>query len=296
MKLFTLKAITVASLGALLAVGVPATANAKEAPTFGNPILSSGTVKQNLGSKTPVKLNLTVNGPAGAGDFYALANYKAGASSGTGASLNSPSECNAASDPAKKGKCKGANSSWGSIYGNSSSTVTFKYDWSKPLPVQNVSTEISQGYSLYPGKYKVTVPVNKLARTNAGQLVGGVQKSATGYLTVNADPVKSQKLSKVNVSGSWDKALRYRPTVTAQAPDYQAGAKATFYFKAAGSKSFVNVGSAKASQYGVAVLTPAQNKNLAKGGQVYVTFDAVKFAPKFTTVTKSFTKKQVVLW
>ena len=107
MKLFTLKAITVASLGALLAVGVPATANAKEAPTFGNPILSSGTVKQNLGSKTPVKLNLTVNGPAGAGDFYALANYKAGASSGTGASLNSPSECNAASDPAKKGKCKG---------------------------------------------------------------------------------------------------------------------------------------------------------------------------------------------
>lgn len=129
-----------------------------------------------------------------------------------------------------------------------------------------------------PGKYKMAVPV-EYYRSSPYTVT---KKTVTKHITLRANT----KYSKARTGFSGYAAAHKKFPVRIEAPGYQAGAKATVYFKANGSKKYKKVAvtrlKSKDKSYSRANTSiPAKYNAAGKGGRVYIKVGKVAYAGSY---------------
>lgn len=156
--------------------------------------------------------------------------------------------------------------------------------WVRDLsPTQNGRVQVRVPYYTTPGVYKLRIALKEGAT--------GVTKAVAKNVTIQASAKYSK--SRSGMSGSARAGQTFPVSVTA--PDYQAGAKATVYYRAPGSPKYVAVksGRLKASTYNskVTVKVPKAYNVAGNGGRIYVKIGAVSYAPAYNMSSAPITRR-----
>lgn len=151
-------------------------------------------------------------------------------------------------------------------------------------PAYNIPARLYAGYYVgskarlaTPGKYRVSIPVTST--------LDNVVRTGHKDVTVTANTTVSK-----NATGFRSPSIRAGKTrtITVTAPYYQAGAKATAYFKAKGKKKFKKVGSATLNT-STADFSKARIKIPGKytktAGHIYIKISGAPYAPGYKLKT-----------
>lgn len=154
-------------------------------------------------------------------------------------------------------------------------------------PAHATKATISAYKYTSPGKYKVTVPVVQRSYYPTNTVV----KSDSTYVTVKANTKTSKALTGLSGSARAGKTF----PLTVKAPNYQAGAKVTVYYKAPGKKKYKKVSTgklkAKNASYSKAKINISKKYNLGgKGGRVKVKVGGVTYAGGYTSASAKLYK------
>ncbi|MFT4219958.1 MAG: hypothetical protein QM611_05520 [Microbacterium sp.] len=146
-------------------------------------------------------------------------------------------------------------------------------------PASGFTVKFAVPKQVTPGVYKITFPVSRVVSGSVTTV------SATKYLTVKASTKNSRALTGASGSAKAHKTFPAKLT----APNYQAGAKVTVYYKAKGTSKYkkVKTGKLKAgTSYSTAKIKIAAKYNVGgKGGRIKFKVGSVKYAPGYS---KSF--------
>lgn len=242
---------TALTLAAGLSLFSPATAQAADPVTVSIAPIAAITVPT-TSATVPVTVNFT--GPAPSANTY----YRLSDASGAWSSTTLLSTLSA--NPIKP-----------SVDDPSVSTLN---------PGTPATYQLAVGPNTSPGTYRVTIPIT--ARTWNGTDWVSTTGVASADFVVNANPAVSQSFSHFWGVGKYSKSFKWRWGY--QGPTYVVKAPVTVYYRAAGSKKFVAVGSGRTNANGNASFTGKKGK-IRKKGTVYLAIGAVANSPAFNTVT-----------
>lgn len=232
----------------------PAVAGAEEvasaaAATFGNVKLTGPTKTTLEKSKTKtVKFSLKFDGPTAAGHSYYISNVTV--------------------KMVGKNKKLSSKYVWTPPYASSNTSYPTPTSGATiTLPIQNYKT---------PGKYRVSVSL-----THRVNNVNVTTVPLKRDITINAN--KSYSKSYTSFWGSARSGKTFKGEITA--PAYQAGAKATVYYKAKGKKKYKKVKTvtlkAKNGTYAKAKVKISKKHKMHRGGTVYIKVKKASYAPAY---------------
>lgn len=157
-----------------------------------------------------------------------------------------------------------------------------------PYTTLNPATTSVATFSAYkyttPGQYKLTIPVSKRDYNTVTGTYTWTTLKTTKNITVNANPKTSK--AETSAYGSGRAGKTFKASVTA--PNYQAGAKVTAYYKAKGTSKWKKVKTTKLKKTNgyssKANLNISKKHNVGgRGGKIYFKIGKVTFAGSYQT-------------
>ncbi|QIM19312.1 hypothetical protein G7066_13370 [Leucobacter coleopterorum] len=151
-------------------------------------------------------------------------------------------------------------------------------------PAKPSTVKVSASYYTTPGVYKLAVPVTR--STWNGKTYVKKTISTAKFFTVNANPAASR--NNTGFSGTAYAWQTFPLSVTA--PEYQAGAWVSAYYKPTGQTTYMKVGTSRLKAYkGMstkATINISKWHNVGgRGGRMYVKVGGVAYSPGYNSVS-----------